>query len=118
VKAIRYDRYGPAAVLELRDVQTPAPGGDQLLVRVRAASVNPLDFHVMRGSPYVVRAQTGLAGPRTGALGVDMAGEVEAVGANVIGYRPGDAVYGGCSGAFAEYATYGRTGWCSPSRPT
>jgi NADPH:quinone reductase-like Zn-dependent oxidoreductase len=76
MKAIRFERYGPPEVLELRDVDMPAVGDDELLVRVRAASVNPLDWHFMRGSPYVVRMMAGLSRPRAsvGKLGADMAG--------------------------------------------
>src|SRR5262249_22785337 len=64
VKAIRFDRYGPPEVLQLRDVGTPAVGDDEMLVRVRAASVNPLDWHFMRGMPYLVRVQAGLPRPK------------------------------------------------------
>src|SRR5262245_41241197 len=92
MKAIRFDRYGPPEVLELRDVDMPEVGDDELLVRVRAASVNPLDWHFMRGSPYLVRMVAGLSRPRAsaGQLGADMAGSVEAVGKNVTEFRPGD----------------------------
>src|SRR6516165_5180613 len=105
MKAIRYDRYGPPDVLELRDVDMPAVGDDDVLVRVRAASVNPLDWHFMRGAPYLVRMVAGLPRPRDGRLGADMAGSVEAVGKNVTGFRPGDEVFGGLDdrGTLAEY---------------
>jgi len=107
MKAIRYYRYGPPDVLELRDVDMPAVGDDDVLVRVRAASVNPLDWHFMRGSPYLVRLVAGLSRPRAGAnrLGADMAGSVEAVGKNATGFRPGDEVFGGLDdrGTLAEY---------------
>jgi NADPH:quinone reductase-like Zn-dependent oxidoreductase len=78
MKAIRYDRYGPPDVLRFEDVDMPAVGDDDVLVRVRAASVNPLDWHFMRGAPYVVRLIAGLSRPRdgTGRLGADMAGSV------------------------------------------
>ena len=112
MKAIRFDRYGPPEVLELRDVDMPSVGDDELLVRVRAASVNPLDWHFMRGSPYVVRMVAGLSRPRAGVgkLGADMAGSVEAVGKNVTGFRPGDEVFGGTDdrGALAEYLSIGQ----------
>jgi NADPH:quinone reductase-like Zn-dependent oxidoreductase len=112
MKAIRFDRYGPPEVLELRDVDMPAVGDDELLVRVRAASVNPLDWHFMRGSPYLVRMVAGLSRPRASArqLGADMAGSVEAVGKNVTGFRPGDAVFGGTDarGTLAEYLSIGQ----------
>jgi len=107
MKAIRYDAYGPPDVLELRDVDMPAVGDDEVLVRVRAASVNPLDWHFMRGTPYLVRMLAGPLRPRAsvGRLGADMAGSVEAVGKNVTKFRPGDEVFGGLEdrGTFAEY---------------
>jgi len=107
MKAIRYDRYGPSDVLELREIDVPAVGDDEVLVRVRAASVNPLDWHFMRGTPYLVRALAGLSRPRASAarLGADMAGSVEAVGKNVTEFRPGDEVFGGLDdrGTLAEY---------------
>lgn len=112
MKAIRFDRYGPPEVLELRDVAMPAVGDDDLLVRVRAASVNPLDWHFMRGSPYLVRMLAGLSRPRAsaGLLGADMAGSVETVGKNVTGFRPGDEVFGGTDnrGTLAEYLSIGQ----------
>src|SRR5262249_58412999 len=85
MKAIRYYRYGPPEVLELREGDVPAIGDDEVLVRVRAASVNPLDWHFMGGTPYLVRALAGLSPPRARAsrLGADMAGSAEAVGSNV-----------------------------------
>jgi NADPH:quinone reductase-like Zn-dependent oxidoreductase len=75
------------------------------LVRVRAASVNPLDWHFMRGTPYVVRAAAGLSRPKAKGLGADMAGQVEAVGKDVTEFRPGDEVFGSRSGTFAEYVS-------------
>jgi len=109
MKAIRFDRYGSPDVLELRDVEVPAVGDDELLVRVRAASVNPLDWHFMRGMPYMVRLLAGLSKPRADArkLGADMAGSVEAVGKNVTEFQPGDEVFGGLEerGTLAEYIT-------------
>jgi NADPH:quinone reductase-like Zn-dependent oxidoreductase len=109
MKAIRYDRYGPPDVLRFEDVDMPAVGDDDVLVRVRAASVNPLDWHFMRGAPYVVRLIAGLSRPRdgTGRLGADMAGSVEAVGKNVTEFRPGDEVFGGLEdrGTLAEYVS-------------
>ena len=107
MRAIRYYRYGPPDVLELQDIDVPAVGDDEVLVRVRAASVNPLDWHFMRGAPYLVRAMAGLSRPRASAarLGADMAGSVEAVGTNVTEFRPGDQVFGGLEdrGTLAEY---------------
>jgi NADPH:quinone reductase-like Zn-dependent oxidoreductase len=114
MKAIRFDRYGSPDVLELRDIEVPAVGDDELLVRVRAASVNPLDWHFMRGMPYAVRLLAGLAQPKAGArkLGADMAGVVEAVGRTVTAFRPGDEVFGGLEerGTLAEYVTISETG--------
>jgi NADPH:quinone reductase-like Zn-dependent oxidoreductase len=114
VKAIRFQRYGSPEVLELRDVGRPAVGDDEVLVRVRAASVNPLDWHFMRGRPYLVRMLAGLSRPRASArrLGADLAGSVEAVGTNVTEFRPGDEVFGGLEdrGTLAEYVAIGRDG--------
>ena len=114
MKAIRYDRYGPPEVLELRDIDVPAVGGDEVLVRVRAASVNPLDWHFMRGAPYLVRLVAGLSRPRagTGRLGADMAGTVEAAGQNVTELKPGDEVFGSLEdrGTLAEYISVRQDG--------
>jgi NADPH:quinone reductase-like Zn-dependent oxidoreductase len=105
MKAITCHRYGPPDVLELEDIDTPVANDDEVLVRVRAASVNPRDWHFMRGLPYVIRPQFGLRGPtKFRALGSDLAGQVEAVGPNVTRFRPGDEVFGHVlEGAFAEY---------------
>jgi NADPH:quinone reductase-like Zn-dependent oxidoreductase len=105
MKAIAYCDYGAADVLKLEDVEKPAPGDDEILVKVRAASVNPLDWHFMRGTPYLARATMGLRRPESTALGVDFAGTVESVGRNVSAFKPGDDVFGGKTGAFAEYVT-------------
>jgi len=114
MKAIRYDRYGPPEVLKLREVDLPAIGAEEVLVRVRAASVNPLDWHFMGGTPYLVRARAGLSRPRARAsrLGADMAGSVEAVGRDVAGLRPGDEVFGGLDdrGTLAEYISIRQDG--------
>lgn len=104
INAAVYTRYGPPDVLEIREIAKPIPDEDQVLVRVRAAALNPYDWHFMRGTPYIMRvAGTGLRRPRVPRLGVDMAGEVEAVGRNVTRFKPGDAVFGMCEGALAEY---------------
>jgi NADPH:quinone reductase-like Zn-dependent oxidoreductase len=103
MKAIVYCDYGTADVLRLEDVEKPAPDDDQLLVKVHAAAVNPLDWHYIRGTPYVMRLEAGLRKPKSTRLGVDFAGTVEAVGKNVTTFKPGDAVFGGRTGAFAEY---------------
>ena len=105
MKAVVQDRYGPPEVLELREVERPAVGDGDVLVRVRAASVNPQDWHLMRASPFIVRAWgNGLRTPTMPIRGTDVAGQVEAVGRNVARLRPGDEVFGWCEGAFAEYA--------------
>jgi NADPH:quinone reductase-like Zn-dependent oxidoreductase len=103
MKAIVYCDYGSPDALKLEDVEKPTPGDDEVLIKVRAASVNPLDLHVMRGTPYVVRVQAGLRKPKVIRLGIDFAGTVAAVGKNVKRFKPGDEVFGGTTGAFAEY---------------
>jgi NADPH:quinone reductase-like Zn-dependent oxidoreductase len=103
MKAIIYCDYGPAN-LKFQDIEKPAPADDQLLVRVHSASVNPLDWHYVEGTPYLMRAlATGLRKPKETQLGVDFAGTVEAVGKNVTRFKPGDEVFGGRTGAFAQY---------------
>ncbi len=104
MKAVVRHEYGPPDVLRIEDVEKPAPADDEVLVRVRAASLNPLDWHYMRGAPYIVRAMTGLRRPKVARLGADLAGRVEAVSRSVTRFRPGDEVYGMGRSAFAEYA--------------
>lgn len=106
MKAIVQERYGSADVLELRDIDRPAIGADEALVRVRAAGVDPGVWHLMTGKPYLVRAMGfGLRHPKVTVRGRDLAGVVEAVGPGVTRFRPGDEVYGTCErGSFAEYA--------------
>jgi NADPH:quinone reductase-like Zn-dependent oxidoreductase len=107
MKAIVQDRYGDVEVLDLRDIDQPVPTDDQVLVRVHAAGLHRGDWHVMTGLPYLIRIVVptlGLRGPRSPVLGMDVAGHVEAVGASVTRFQPGDAVFGWCDGAFAEYA--------------
>ena len=103
MKAIVHDRYGSPDVLELQEVEKPNVTDDGVLVRVRAASVNPADWYGMTGLPYVGRALMGLFKPKQRVLGVDFAGTVEAVGEDITEFRPGDDVFGGRSGSFAEY---------------
>jgi len=103
MKAIVYRCYGSPDVLEFEDVEKPTPADNEVLVKVHAASVNPLDWHYMRGSPYLMRLGSGLGAPKDSRMGVDFAGTVEAVGKNVTRFKPGDEVFGGRSGAFAEY---------------
>src|SRR5437764_2635935 len=103
MKAVVYCDYG-VPNLKLQEIEKPTPADDQLLVKVRAASVNPLDWHFIEGTPYVMRAMgVGLRKPKDTRLGVDFAGTVEAVGKNVTRFKPGDEVFGGRTGAFAEY---------------
>jgi NADPH:quinone reductase-like Zn-dependent oxidoreductase len=104
MKAIVQRRYGSPDVLQLRDVEEPAVGDDQVLVLVHAAAVNIGDWHLLRGVPYVIRLVAGLQRPRREIPGLDIAGQVEAAGRNVRQFRPGDEVFGWCKGAFAEYA--------------
>jgi NADPH:quinone reductase-like Zn-dependent oxidoreductase len=110
MRAIVYDRYGPPDVLELREVDQPAVKDDQVLVRVHATSVNPADWHIMTGTPYIARLSGGLRAPRVRIPGIDLAGRVEAVGGNVTRFRPGDEVFGTGTKAFAEYAVVPEAG--------
>ncbi len=106
MKAIVYCDYGSPDVLKLEDIERPVPNDDQVLVKVRAASVNPLDWHYMEGKPYLMRMGVGLRKPEDTRLGVDYAGTVEAVGKNPAAagqFKAGDEVFGGKTGAFAEY---------------
>jgi NADPH:quinone reductase-like Zn-dependent oxidoreductase len=103
MKAIVYHEYGSTDVLRLEEIEDPIATNDEALIRVRAASVNPYDWHFMRGLPYVVRIAGGLRKPKVTRLGADVAGEIEAVGRNITQFKPGDHVFGTCKGAFAEY---------------
>jgi NADPH:quinone reductase-like Zn-dependent oxidoreductase len=105
MKAIVYRCYGGPEVLKYEDVARPALADDRVLVKVHAASANPLDWHYMRGLPYLVRMEAGVGAPKVGTMGVDFAGTVEAVGAKVKRFKPGDEVFGGKSGAFGEYVS-------------
>src|SRR3954463_12806433 len=101
MRAIVQDKYGSPDVLELREVDKPVVKDDEVLVRVRAAAVNIGDWHLMRGVPYVMRTLFGLRRPRREIPGLDIAGQVEAVGSRVERIRPSDEVFGWCRGAFA-----------------
>jgi NADPH:quinone reductase-like Zn-dependent oxidoreductase len=103
MKAIVYHSYGSPDVLRCEEIERPVAGANEVLIRVRAASANPLDWHYMRGTPYLVRIGGGLRKPKTTRLGADLSGHVEAVGKNVTQFKPGDEVFGACRGAFAEY---------------
>jgi len=102
MKAIVYHNYGSPDVLKCEEIEKPTAGDDEVLIKVRAAAVNPRD-RIFRGTSYIVRILTGLRKPKFTRLGVDVAGEVEAVGRNVTQFKPGDHVFGSCRGAFAEY---------------
>jgi len=104
MKAAVFTRYGPPDVVQITDVEKPVPKDDEVLIKVRAASVNAGDWHIMRGTPYLLRVMVGLRKPKITRLGMDVAGQVEAVGRNVTQFKPGDEVFGACRGAFAEYA--------------
>ena len=108
MKAIVYREYGPPDVLNLEEVQKPAPGDDEVLVKVHAASANAADWHLMRADPFLVRVMGfGVLKPKNGRLGADIAGRVEAVGRNVTQFQPGDEVFGDLSGrGFGGYAEY------------
>ena len=103
MRAVTARCYGSPDVLAVERLPIPEVGARDVLVRVRAASANPLDWHYMRGSPYIMRLQAGIGRPNDIGVGVDFAGVVEAVGDEVTRFAPGDAVFGGASGAFADY---------------
>jgi NADPH:quinone reductase-like Zn-dependent oxidoreductase len=106
MKAMVRTKYGPPDVLELTEAEIPAPQDDEVLVKIHAASVNPADWHLLRGEPYIARLQLGLRKPKDRVLGCDVAGRVEAVGKDVTTFRPGDEAFGSPFmhgfGAFAE----------------
>jgi NADPH:quinone reductase-like Zn-dependent oxidoreductase len=107
VKAIVRDTYGSPDVLELTDIDKPEPADDEVLLRVHAASVNPADWHILRGAPYIARIEFGLRKPKDRVLGCDVAGHIEAVGKKVTMLQPGEEVFGSPFmhglGAFAEW---------------
>ena len=103
MKAIVQDRYGSSRVLALRDLEMPVIGDDGVLVQVRASSVNAMDWHLIRGRPYLARLMTGVRAPKRAVPGSDVAGVVAAIGTGVTELRPGDEVFGARAGAFAEY---------------
>jgi NADPH:quinone reductase-like Zn-dependent oxidoreductase len=103
VKAAVYSRYGPPDVVEIREIEKPVPRDGEVVIDVRAASVNTLDWRLTRGTPIFARLIVGLTRPKSNRLGSDVAGRVEAVGGNVTRFKPGDEVFGVCRGAFAEY---------------
>jgi NADPH:quinone reductase-like Zn-dependent oxidoreductase len=105
MRAIVCTRYGSPDVLQLKEVEKPAPTEGRVLVKVHAASANPVEWHTMRGKPFLVRFSEGLRKPKDPRLGTDIAGRVEAVGSNVTQFKLGDEVFGTCPGGFAEYAS-------------
>ena len=105
MKAILFTEYGSPDVLQFKDVEKPVPADNEVLIKVYAASANPLDWHSMRGAPFLARVEFGLQKPRDPRLGADVAGRVEAVGKNVTQFQIGDEVFGDIfKGSFAEYA--------------
>ncbi len=106
MKAIVYSNYGSPDVLKCEEIEKPTAGDDEVLIKVRAASVNPLDWRIMKGRPYSLRILFGLRKPTIARPGRDVAGQVEVVGRNVTQFKPGDEVFGMCKGAFAEYAYF------------
>lgn len=105
MRAIIYRQYGAPDVLKLETVEKPTPAADQLLIKVHDAALNPLDWHYMRGEPYVMRMQSGYGVPKATRIGVDFSGTVEAVGADVKQFKVGDEIFGTANGALAQYAT-------------
>ena len=103
MRAVVHRCYGPPDVLALETIAKPTLDDGQVLVKVRAAGINPLDWHYMRGTPYLMRAESGFGAPANPRLGVDFAGVVESVGAGVTRFKPGDEVFGGKFGALADY---------------
>lgn len=103
MKAIVYTKYGSPDILELKEMEKPTPKDDEVLIKICAASVNPLDWHFMRGTPFFLRIMTGLFKPKITRLGRDIAGKVESTGGGVTRFKQGDEVFGSCTGAFAEY---------------
>ena len=106
MKSVTYKKYGSAEVLEISEVEVPAITENQVLVKVQAVSINPADWHFMRGTPYLVRLQSGLTKPKIGKFGLDMAGVVESVGASVSEFQVGDEVFGESMGVLSEFAVF------------
>src|SRR5215469_654927 len=104
MKAIVRTAYGPPDALRFEEIEKPTPAANEVLIRVCAASLNPYDWHMMRGTPRFIRLFTGLGRPKSSRVGVDVAGAIESVGSNIAQFNPGDEVFGACRGACAEYA--------------
>ena len=105
MKAIVYTHYGSPDVLQFKETEKPVPNAGEILVKIYAASANPLDWHLMRGAPFLARLEGGLRKPKDPRFGADLAGRVEAVGSTVTQFQLGDEVFGAWTGSFAEYAT-------------
>ena len=114
MQAVTYSCYGGPEVLAVAAIEKPEPAAGEVRVRVHRAAANPLDWHYMRGSPYVMRLESGLGAPSRPRLGVDFAGTVDAVGSGVTRFQPGDAVFGGHFGAFAQYVVLDAEGSLVP----
>src|SRR6266699_2905702 len=105
MKAIVYTHCGSPDVLQFKETEKPVPNAGEILVKIYAASANPLDWHLMRGAPFLARLEGGLRKPKDPRFGADLAGRVEAVGSTVTQFQLGDEVFGAWTGSFAEYAT-------------
>lgn len=103
MRAATIDRYGSADVITIKEIERPLCGPDEVLIAVRAASVNPYDWHMMTGTPLLVRLQGGWTTPKRSLLGIDVAGVIESIGENITKLAVGDEVFGGAEGVFAEY---------------
>ncbi len=103
VTAVRYYCYGGPEVLQVEQVEKPRPESNQIVIKIQAAGVNPMDWHYMRGSPFIMRLMSGIGAPSEPRLGRDFAGTVETVGSAVDNFKPGDRVFGAYRGAFAQY---------------
>jgi NADPH:quinone reductase-like Zn-dependent oxidoreductase len=120
MRAMVREKYGPPEVLRLEEVDKPVPKDNELLIKVKAASVNALDWHFLRGKPFLVRLKYGFFRPKTRILGYDIAGRVEAVGKKVNQFKAGDEVFGGLGfglGGFAEYACVAEDGFVALKPP-
>ncbi len=108
MRAIVYHEYGPPDVLRCEEIEKPVPGDGEVLLKVCAASLNPYDWHFIRGEPYAIRLMAGIARPKNNKLGADVAGVVEAVNPSVTQLKPGDAVYGGMQRRIRRICLRGR----------
>lgn len=114
MQAVMHRCYGPPEVLSLEDIEKPVPAENQILIKVHAASINPVEWHSVRGVPYMMRLGAGLGAPKNARIGIDFSGTVEAVGKDVTRFKPGDEIFGGKSGALAQYMVATATGSIAP----